>query len=212
MWIVAIGMNAGWPRNVLAFSPRILIIGVRAVAPFFDNLKHVGRLAAKIAGKKKARKFALGNVNSRFFARTVTTMRLRLQSHGDGVPRRIGEFCTKMWDPSHARKTRPVRLLDLLEAMLNSEKESANQIRQLFVRRGWEKVGVAVGIGWVGSGPSQPPAEDASSCRKRRQRKKKTLGKPGSSEEAPGGFEPPMSDLQSDALATWPRRPRTLEN
>ncbi len=24
--------------------------------------------------------------------------------------------------------------------------------------------------------------------------------------EAPGGFEPPMSDLQSDALATWPRR------
>ena len=26
------------------------------------------------------------------------------------------------------------------------------------------------------------------------------------SREAPGGFEPPMSDLQSDALATWRRR------
>ena len=35
----------------------------------------------------------------------------------------------------------------------------------------------------------------------------KTLEKPGFSEEAPAGFEPAMSDLQSDALATWPRRP-----
>ena len=30
--------------------------------------------------------------------------------------------------------------------------------------------------------------------------------------EVPGGFEPPMSDLQSDALATWPRRHSLAED
>ena len=79
-------------------------MGVRAVAPFFDNLKHLGRLA----GKKKARKLALGNVNSRLFARTVTPARLRLQGESDGAPCRIGEFCTKIWDPYDARNTRLV--------------------------------------------------------------------------------------------------------